>query len=127
MFPLLGPKDDIVDVQGVGQDGLHQRFIVVLHLPGQGRDDTGATLAPAVDDHPIAPGTVAGHGHGFVETGPLEPIAFGKYVNFTGLAHVQLVLEFGNRLPSNRPSPVSIAAYGAPDPDDVGIDPGQLV
>ena len=58
VFPLLGPKDDIVDVQGVGQDGLHQRFIVVLHLPGQGRDDTGATLAPAVDDHPTAPGTV---------------------------------------------------------------------
>ena len=114
MACLLGPQSDIVDVQGVGQDRFDEGLLVHLHLLGQGGEHSGATLAPAVDDHP-ATGTAHRHNLAVV------------HVHLAAFSEVQLAFELGHCFPGHGPVTLSVAADCAPDSHDVGIDPGQFV
>ena len=118
MARLLRPSDDVVDVQGVGQDRFDERMPVKLHLAGKGRDYPGATLATTVDDDPA--------------TGAVLPLKnYRRYVvvnaHLAAFAEVQLSLEFCHCFPGHGPATVTRGAHRAPYTDDVGVYAGQFV
>ena len=54
MASLLCPVEDIVDVQGIVEDGFDEGITVAVNLAAKGGDDAGAVLAAPIDDGPSA-------------------------------------------------------------------------
>ena len=96
VIALLSPDNNVVSVQHIRDEYLDERLAIAFDMLRQGGDYSGAGLAGAIDNHPLAASTaVGGTISGRDRCGTVE------HIDLAAKPHLQLPLEFGYRLPVN--------------------------